>query len=318
MNELGVSLPTLLLILFALLVLFLSGVGAYVYLALKKSEKIDRPGKSLDEIIPESIYTEVDGISVHYVQVGEGPDIVLLHGIGASLFIWRFLTPFLQARFRVTAVDIPGFGKSSKDTGRDYGLDAQAEILAAALSKIGIDKAFLVGSSMGGAISLWMAKRFPERFDRLTVMSPSVDTALIPGHVKHFAVATPIFRRAMNRRVMKVFLSRVLSRRELITDAVVDAYLEPFLDEGSGIRAFWSATAVLSDKRLPHGLKDVRSRVQIIYGKRDLLVSLRSMRKLQKLLPNASLILHESGGHHIMEDEPEWVAQEIKSFFDEA
>src|SRR5689334_15561788 len=84
----------------------------------------------LSELIPDSLFIEVDGVKVHYVQAGTGKDLVLLHGIGASVFIWRFLFPLLQDRYRVTAVDLPGFGRSAKSSSRDYGLDSQAAIVA--------------------------------------------------------------------------------------------------------------------------------------------------------------------------------------------
>src|SRR5688572_13714554 len=62
-----------------------------------------------ESLIPESNFVEVNGACLHYVQAGQGPDVVLLHGIGASIFIWRFLFPLLQTHYRVTAFDLLGF-----------------------------------------------------------------------------------------------------------------------------------------------------------------------------------------------------------------
>ncbi|MEK7355356.1 MAG: alpha/beta fold hydrolase, partial [Bdellovibrionota bacterium] len=97
------------------------------------------PPATIEELIPDSKYVDVEGVKLHYLQAGEGPDVVLLHGIGASVYIWRFLFPILQKRHRVTAIDIAGFGKSAKDPRRDYGLDAQAELLTRALKMIGVE-----------------------------------------------------------------------------------------------------------------------------------------------------------------------------------
>ncbi|MEZ4873623.1 MAG: alpha/beta fold hydrolase [Bdellovibrionales bacterium] len=80
-----------------------------------------------------------------------------MHGLGASVYIWRFIFKPLAKYFRVTALDLPGFGRSSKPIA-DYGLDAQSDRLLTALDRLDIKTAHFVGSSMGGALSLWLAK----------------------------------------------------------------------------------------------------------------------------------------------------------------
>jgi pimeloyl-ACP methyl ester carboxylesterase len=273
------------------------------------------PPETLEELIPDSRYVEVDGATLHYVQAGEGSDIVLLHGIGASVYIWRFLFPLLQLRHRVTAFDIAGFGKSSKDAKRNYGLDSQSELLANALTQIGINEANLVGSSMGGAIAFWMGKRWPERFKNIVGLGPATDSSLVPTLTQHFAITAPLLRYTVNKHSIKFVLNYVVSNRKLVTDTVVDRYLEPFIDKGQGLRAFFAATSVLSDRRLPTGLADSKARMLIIWGAKDYLVPRRSMTKLRAVLPSAAFIEHETGGHHIMEDEPVYTAEKIETFF---
>lgn len=273
-----------------------------------------RPPETVGELVPDSRFIEVDGVKLHYLQAGEGPDVVLLHGIGASVFIWRFLFPILQKRHRVTAIDIAGFGKSAKDVARDYGLDAQTDLLIKALRLIGVEKGHLVGSSMGGAIALWMAKREPEAFERVAVLAPATDAKLVSPFVHKLAPLAPYFRVTMNRATMKRILGNVIARRELITEDVVDRYLEPFLD-GASLRTFIAATSLLSDKRLPGDLVGVKSKVLVLWGERDLSVPRRSIDGLMTILPHAELHVHESGGHHIMEDEPAWIARHLEVFF---
>lgn len=274
---------------------------------------------TIEELIPESQFIEIDGAKLHYVQAGQnsksGRDIVLLHGIGASVYIWRFLFPLLLTRHRVTAFDFAGFGKSSKEARRNYGLDSQSELIANALSAMGIEKADIVGSSMGGAIGYWMGKRWPERFQNVIGLGPATDSALVPTVAQHFAVAAPLFRYTVNKRSIKFVLRYVVNNRKLITDKVVERYLEPFADKGQGLRAFVAATSVLSDRRLPTALAESKARMLIVWGANDYLVPRRSMVKLRKVLPNTQFIEHESGGHHIMEDEPVYTAGQIESFF---
>ena len=300
--------------LIALLIVVLPAILFTVFFR-KAAKTVDKAAQKLRALIPDSAYVEVDGTKIHYVQAGKGEDIVLIHGIGASVYMWRFIFPFLETKYRVTAIDLPGFGKSSKEAKRDYGLDAQTEIVVRALEKIGIKEASLIGSSMGGAVSLWLAKLYPERFKKLAVLAPATDSRLVPLPIYHFATAAPFFRKAVNRRTMKLILGRVLARRDLITDEVVDSYLEPFKDKGESVRAFWSAMTLLSDKRLPSQIQGIAAKVLVIYGEKDLMVPRRSIQKLMKQLEDAKLVTHPDGGHHIQEDEPEWTAQVLIDYF---
>jgi 4,5:9,10-diseco-3-hydroxy-5,9,17-trioxoandrosta-1(10),2-diene-4-oate hydrolase len=272
------------------------------------------PPQTLAELIPDSRFVKANGASLHYVQAGEGDDIVLLHGIGASVYIWRFVFPILQTRHRVTAFDFAGFGKSSKEPSNGYGLDAQADSIAKALTSLGIERATLVGSSMGGAVALWMALKWPERFHHVVGLGPHTDSSRVPGLSQHFAAAAPFFRRTVNKRTIKVILGFILTNKNLITDDVVEKYLEPFRDRGESLRAFVAATAVLADRRLPSALSKLKAHALIIWGENDSLVSRASMQKLRKALPQATYVDHATGGHHIMEDEPVWCAKQIELF----
>lgn len=285
------------------------------FLLYRKRRLEPAPVEALSELIPESKFVSLGDARIHYVQAGRGNDLVLLHGIGASVFVWRFLFPLLQGRYRVTAIDLPGFGQSSKERARDYGLDAQSRAVAEILSVIGINKAVLVGSSMGGAIALWMAKLYPERFEKVATLAPATDSRRLPTQLRHFAVLSPILRRTLNRRLIKRLVGRVVVRQTLITDAVVDAYMKPFFsDQGVGVRSFWAAMSLLSDRRLPAGLRGLKADILVIFGARDLLVTRRSIDRLMRVLPEAKLVVNEDGGHHIMEDEPVWTAQTLEAF----
>jgi len=305
--------PSGLLVFIALLALAAAGAGWLWWRRRERARRLPPPAE-LRELIPASNFVEITGGRVHYVQAGHGPDLVLIHGIGASVFIWRFLLPLLETRFRVTAIDLPGFGQSSKGRERDYGLDGQTEAVATTLTRLGIERATLVGSSMGGALALWLAKLYPDRFPTVIALSPATDPRLVPMTARPARWLTPVLRRALNRHTMRLILERVLARHELITPQVVERYLLPFRDGGESIRSFWAATRLLADKRLPGALSGLPIRVLLIYGNRDQMVPRRVIARLMELLPRAELLVHDGGGHHIMEDEPLWTAETIVNF----
>lgn len=265
----------------------------------------------------ESHYVDVDGEAVHYTQGGKGPHLVFLHGIGASLFTWRFLLPRFMDRYTVTAIDIPGFGRSHKRPRADYGLDAQRRRLNRVLDELGIKECFLVGSSMGATIALWMAHENPERFPRIAVLAPATNPKVVPIRMSKLASYAPRGHRVINQLTVRWIYGRVVSRAELVEPETVDAYLEPFLDDGLSVQSFLAAVLLLADQRMPTCFAGIKSALLIIGGGRDRLVSMRSLHRLRALVPQAKLVVHPTAGHHMMEDEPEWTAMQLTAHFSE-
>jgi pimeloyl-ACP methyl ester carboxylesterase len=221
----------------------------------------------------------------------------------------------LQHHFAVTAIDLPGFGRSSKDPASTYGLDEQAERVAKALTQLQIGKCGIVGSSMGGAIALWLAKSFPERFKKVAVLAPAVDPSLVSPWIRNLRGTIPLVRRALNRFTMKRILAKIAAHQELINPGSVSAYLEPYLDRGDAAQVFWLALGALTDSRLPDQLKGLPADVLLLYGERDLVVPDSAIQKLKAILPRTQIVRHPDAGHHLMEDEPQWCARVLQDFF---
>src|SRR5581483_1812610 len=110
----------------------------------------------------------------------QGTPILLIHGLGASLHCWHTLAPLLAEKFKVVALDLPGFGGSSKLAGQQYGLDEQAERIERFLDHINIRECYLIGNSMGGNLALWLAHRNPTRFPSVVAIAPAAHPKLVP------------------------------------------------------------------------------------------------------------------------------------------
>ena len=118
-------------------------------------------------------FAQLDNIRFHYQQSGEGPDLILLHGVTGDLSIW-FLSKTMQtlaADFRVTAYDLRGHGYSDAPP-TNYTSADQAGDLLAMMDHLGIERASVVGHSFGGVIAAHAAAIAPERFDRLVLSDP--------------------------------------------------------------------------------------------------------------------------------------------------
>ncbi|MDP9335876.1 MAG: alpha/beta fold hydrolase [Actinomycetota bacterium] len=113
---------------------------------------------------------EIHGHRVGYRSAGSGPVIVLVHGMAGSSATWRFVMPALAERFTVVAPDLVGHGESEKPRG-DYSLGAFASGVRDLLLALGHERATLVGQSFGGGVAMQFAYQFPERCERLVLVS---------------------------------------------------------------------------------------------------------------------------------------------------
>ena len=131
----------------------------------------------LDLPLPIGQYAELEnGLTLHYLEAGEGPVVIWLHGSGpgASGFS-NFKTNypiFAEAGFRNIVLDLPGFGRSSKPEDAYYNLDFFVECLNQFLEATGIERCTLLGNSLGGAIALGQALAHPDTVERLVLMAP--------------------------------------------------------------------------------------------------------------------------------------------------
>ncbi|RQR62525.1 alpha/beta hydrolase [Burkholderia sp. Bp9125] len=112
---------------------------------------------------------EANGIRQHYVEAGEGPAVVLLHGFPETYYAWRHQIPVLARQFRVIAPDLRGYGATDKPAA-GYDKRTMANDLRALLDMLEIDRIALVGHDRGARVATRFAKDHPDRLDRLVVM----------------------------------------------------------------------------------------------------------------------------------------------------
>ena len=115
----------------------------------------------------------LSGVKVHYVEAGQGPVVLLLHGLGSSLDTWRRnVEPLADAGFTVLAPDLPGHGDSEKPDALDYGPRTAVDFTGQFLSALGVERASLVGNSAGGLVAALFALENPEKPCRLALVAP--------------------------------------------------------------------------------------------------------------------------------------------------
>lgn len=262
-------------------------------------------------------FAEVNGWKIRYHRSGQGPVLVLLHGLGANLFCWRYLTPLLNKHFTVIAPDLPGFGQSSSLAGADYGLDDQVPRLIAFLDQLQIQEFAVVGNSMGGNIALWLALLHPKRVKGCVVIAPATSRKLLRLSVSQMAWLAQPLSLLLTRQAMGWAHRRTVSKKDLVDANRIEETFRTYGRNGEAVRSFLLATEAIRDPRLPDALKGIQVPVLILWGSKDALVMRQVIDDLESVLGAAESHVHMGGGHHLQEDEPEWVADKILAFLNE-
>ncbi|MDX9993129.1 MAG: alpha/beta hydrolase [Anaerolineales bacterium] len=275
---------------------------------------------------PDSQFVEVNGLSVHYKEMGAGqPVFLLLHGFGASAFSWReVMQPFSELG-RVIAYDRPAFGLTSRPmpgewSGENpYGSQAQAELVIGLMDALDIEKAWLVGNSAGGTVSVYTALRHPERVAGLIL----VDAAIYNGG------GSPAWARPLLATPQMGHLGPLLARQlassgddfirsafhdpALVTPEILEGYRKP-LNVHNWDRALWELTAASRPLGLAERLDELNLAVLVLTGDDDRIVPTEESIRLADEIPNAALAIIPNAGHLPHEEKPAEFMEAVRNF----
>ena len=281
-----------------------------------------RPGWVPADLYPfESHYAEIDGASVHYVDEGSGPPLVLLHGNPTWSFLYRDIVRGLRDRYRCIAVDHPGFGLSSAAPGYGFTPAEHADVLEQLVLQLNLSDATMMVQDWGGPIGFAVATRHPERFAAFVIGNTWAWPKSDPGtQLFSRLLGGPIGRRLILNR--NLFVERALPggvRRRTLSEAVMNAYRGPF-----PTRASRRPTAVFPREILASRpfLADVEGRLPalrdrpalIVWPTKDVAFRERELRRWEQVFPNHRTVPLEGAGHYIQEDAADEIVTAIRSW----
>ncbi len=265
-----------------------------------------------------SKFADLDGLRIHYLEKGEGTPLVLIHGYTSSTYTWKDQFAELAKQYRVIALDLKGFGFSGKPDG-DYSRRAQGEVVARLLDKLNIERAWLVGNSMGGETALNVAADHPEKVLGLVLIdSAGVKvqgrTSLAPWYLQLPVVGRLLTALALTSdRLVRAGLEKSFYDDSKITDERVSAYYQPLRTLGGQLSAT-RARAQFELFPVEDKIPLIKAPTLIIWGAEDELIPLEAGRKLNELITGSKLVVFDKCGHVPQEEMPERVLSEITGF----
>ncbi len=247
----------------------------------------------------------VDGTRLRYIDAGTGPAVILLHGLGASVYAWRHvLGPVQAAGFRVIAFDNRGFGASDKPP-HGYDNAAYVRLLTGLMDSLRLTDAVLVGHSLGGAIAAEEAIATPTRVRGLVLIGSAglgVREPLL-FRVARWPLIGPLLLACRGRGLTERLLRSTYARPSLITGADVDQYYAPVAEPGYG-RALRGVLREFRFDGLRGRLERIGAPTLLLWGEQDRWVPPTVGRAMATELPRSAFVTLPHVGHAVPEEAP--------------
>jgi pimeloyl-ACP methyl ester carboxylesterase len=255
---------------------------------------------------------EVEGRTVRYVDLGEGnaPPVVFVHGLGGNWQNWLENLPRVAQSRRVLALDLPGFGESEMPASK-ISISGYAELVDAWLERLGVGHVAVVGNSMGGFIAAELAIRYPERVERLALVSAA---GISITNLRRRPTMT-IARAATVVGALTASRSRAIIARERLRHAVISPVIRhPTLIapdllyevmQGSGKPGYIDALDALTSYDFRDRIGEIRAPALIVWGREDVLVPVRDADEFERQIPSSRRLIMDDTGHAPMLERPE-------------
>jgi 4,5:9,10-diseco-3-hydroxy-5,9,17-trioxoandrosta-1(10),2-diene-4-oate hydrolase len=252
---------------------------------------------------------QAGGREIFVTESGEGPPLLLLHGGGpgaTGLSNFSRNIPTLANRFRVIAPDMPGYGRSSKGLDRKDPFGELARVMLGLLDALGVEKAHLLGNSLGGSCALRLALEAPERADRLVLLGPGgIDTSRRPPTEGLLHLLDYYSGEGPTREKFEEFLRKdLVFDGAALPDALIAARYAASIDPAVVanpplVRPKDLSNARALDLTLDPRLSGLQTPTLVLWGVEDRVNPACGGRSLQERMPNCDLYLFSRTGHWV-------------------
>ncbi len=253
----------------------------------------------------------VDGKKVHYLEKGEGQPVILIHGFLYNTVMWKKNIEDLAKKFKVYAIDLWGWGYSERLKAVNYSYALYGKQIVGFMDAIKIPRASLVGQSMGGGISVYVAAHFPDRVDKLILVDPTV----IPypmtttGRIYQLPLVGEFLNALPGNALFKKNIQTVwFYDPQKVTDDYVEEVARPMTIKGSLDGMMFILRNVLKEPYVEaeaQKLAQINKPILIIHGREDKAIPLDRSQQLNALWKGSQLVIFEKAGHTPQEEYPE-------------
>ena len=275
----------------------------------------EQVGDYVNVIMPAADGGDGEEIRIHYLEAGVGEPLLLIHGIGQSLYTWRRVFSELSENYRVIAVDLPGHGYSGRPEEFAYSMDEMADLLRGFLDAVDVRSAHMVGFSTGAMYMLRFLTLYPECVANCIAISPGGITKQMPSLIRSLnnPLAAVFTRNLFAASDVKKLLLSCVSDPAVVSDRVVHQYYHPVSD-GYSREALMYAVQNFDMDYVTEGLREVDHEVLLLWGKEDRWHTPNHSVFFQGVLQSGRYFLIRGANHLVQEDSPDKLLQVILSY----
>lgn len=264
-------------------------------------------------------FKQVSAVRLHVRDTGprDAPAIILLHGLGGSLHTWQDWADGLDDDYRVIRFDLPGAGLSGPEPGGDYSDERGMEVLALLMDALSIERATLLGHSMGGRLAWRFAAQQPERVERLVLVAPDgfASPGFEYGRKPKIPVSLKLMQYLLPKRLLTMALQPAYADPAAMTPALQTRYYELML--APGVRAAMIARmqqSVLQDP-VPI-LKTIAVPTLLMWGDSDGMIPVANAADYEEALADVTLEIFAGIGHLPQEEAAAESLAALRRFLD--
>lgn len=269
----------------------------------------------------QSNFIQLENLKLHYLSIGAGESILMLHGWPTSSYLWRNVMPELSKNNQVIALDLPGFGQSDKVLEDSFSFNYYDRIIDSFLEKLEISKVHLVVHDLGGPVGLYWATKHPEKIKSLVLLNTLVYPEM-SWAVKLFMLMTfmPVVKKWLWSSSGIVWAMRLgVYNKSKLTKDILYNYHIPFSNQEKR-KVLLKTVQRLSPKgfiTIAQKLQEFNIPVRLIYGENDKILPdvAKTMERVKKDLPQAEIFSIAKCGHFLHEDEPERLSELLVEFY---
>lgn len=245
----------------------------------------------------------------------EAPAVVLLHGFGSSLQTWDTWARVLGRTHRVISLDLPGSGLSLPDPAHDYRDERSLQMLLALLDRLGIQRASMVGHSMGGRIAWTFAARHPERTDKLVLVAPDGFASAGFEYGKPMAVPASLglIRHVLPRPLLRMNLQAAYAREDTLTEALTTRYHELLRAPGARQAILERLQQTILQEPLPL-LHRIQAPTLLVWGEADAMIPIGHAQDYLRSIAGSRLAAFPDTGHLPQEEAAQASAAAVADF----
>lgn len=262
-------------------------------------------------------FVQLDGIRLHVRDDGPhtGPALILLHGLGASLHTWEDWVPALARDHRVIRLDLPGFGLTGPDPSGDYSDQRSMDLLLQLMARLELERATLIGNSLGGRIAWRFAAAHSDRIDKLVLISP--DGFASPGfdyeQTPEIPAAMQLMRYSMPKWMLAMNLKPAYADTSVVTPELLTRYHDLLLYPGNRAAVLQRLQQVRLARPEPL-LQQIHAPVLLLWGDQDALIPVSNAQDYADALADSKLSILAGVGHLPQEEVPQQSLQPLLDF----